>query len=111
MYNNLANCVLIIHCGWFWLWLVQYNGGLLPDIIYTIETMLLPVLWYLWMVLVVICTAMFLFVLKFFWCPCMASNVSVQYNGGLFPDIILLTQCYYHRELFSPCVGINAQKV
>ena len=21
----------------------------------------------------------------------------VQYNGGLLPDIILLTQCYYHR--------------
>ena len=30
-------------------------------------------------------------------CPCMAINVSVQYNGGLLPDIILLTQCYYHR--------------
>ena len=27
----------------------------------------------------------------------MAINVSVKYNGGLFPDIILLTQCYYHR--------------
>ena len=35
--------------------------------------------------------------LLFFWCPCMASNVSVQYNGGFLPDIILLTQCYYHR--------------
>ena len=33
----------------------------------------------------------------FFWCPCLAINVSVQYNGGLLPDIILLTQCYYHR--------------
>ena len=21
------------------------------------------------------------------WCPCMAINVSVQYNGGLLPDI------------------------
>ena len=30
-------------------------------------------------------------------CPCMAMYVSVQYNGGLLPDIILLTQCYYHR--------------
>ena len=30
-------------------------------------------------------------------CPCMAINISVQYNGGLLPDIILLTQCYYHR--------------
>ena len=27
----------------------------------------------------------------------MAINVSVQYNGGLLPDIVLLTQqCYYH---------------
>ena len=32
-----------------------------------------------------------------FWCPCMAINVSVQYNGGLLPNIILLTQCYFHR--------------
>ena len=35
--------------------------------------------------------------LMLFWCPCMAMNVSVQYNGGLLPDIILLTQCYFHR--------------
>ena len=27
----------------------------------------------------------------------MAINESVQYNGGLVPDIILLTQGYYHR--------------
>ena len=40
------------------------------------------------------CFVLFLFIV---WCPCMAINVSVQYNGGLFPDIILLTQCYYHR--------------
>ena len=26
----------------------------------------------------------------------MAINVSAQYNGGLLPDIILLTQCDYH---------------
>ena len=32
--------------------------------------------------------------LKVFWCPCMAMNASVHYNGGLLPDIILLTQCY-----------------
>ena len=31
--------------------------------------------------------------LLFFWRPCMAINVNVQYNGGLLPDIILLTQC------------------
>ena len=27
----------------------------------------------------------------------MAINISVQYNVGLLPDIILLTQCYYHK--------------
>ena len=46
--------------------------------------------------LIVVFTTMFLFV-KVFSCPCMAINVSVQYNGGLLPGIILLTQCYYHR--------------
>ena len=29
-----------------------------------------------------------------FWCPCMTINVSIQYNEGLLPDIILLTQCH-----------------
>ena len=35
--------------------------------------------------------------LVYFCCPCMAINVSVQYNGGLLPDVMLLTQCYFHR--------------
>ena len=35
--------------------------------------------------------------LMFFWCPYMAINVNVQYNGGFLPDIILWTQCYLHR--------------
>ena len=40
-----------------------------------------------------------LFLCSFVWCPHMAINnvVSVQYNGGLLPDIVLLTQCYFHR--------------
>ena len=29
------------------------------------------------------------------WWLCMVINISVQYNGGLLPDIILLTQGYY----------------
>ena len=34
----------------------------------------------------------------------MAINVvSVQYNGGLFPNIILLTQRYYHWGTRSKC--------
>ena len=28
----------------------------------------------------------------------MAINVSVQHNGGLLPDIMLLTLCYYHNN-------------
>ena len=62
----------------------------------------------------------------------MAINVSVQYNGGLLPDMILFTQCYFssgnpfkcHEEvlylqpliqpkrsdMFSPLTG-GAQKV
>ena len=36
--------------------------------------------------------------LMLLWCTCMAINVSVQYNGGLLPDIVLLlNQSYYHR--------------
>ena len=38
-----------------------------------------------------------LFCLPFCWCPCMVIHVSVQYDGGFLPDIILLTQFYYHR--------------
>ena len=30
----------------------------------------------------------------------MEINVSVQYNGGLLPDIILLTRCSYIGEPF-----------
>ena len=29
------------------------------------------------------------FLFKFCWCPCMAINVSVQYDGGFLRDIIL----------------------
>ena len=43
---------------------------------------------------------------KSFWCHCMAINASVQNNGGLLPDIILLTRCYYHRE-----TRLNAMKM
>ena len=31
----------------------------------------------------------------------MAINVSVQYNGEFLPDIVLLTLCYYRREIRS----------
>ena len=44
--------------------------------------------------------------LMFFWCPCMAINVNVQYCGGFLPDIILWTQCYLHY--WGTC--LNAMK-
>ena len=40
--------------------------------------------------------------LLYFLCAFRAINVSVQYNEGLLPDIIiLLTQGYFHRETRS----------
>ena len=57
-------------------------------IVYIITTMCDGVLLYILSVLF----------LLFFWCPCMAISVSVQYNCGLLLDIILSTQCYFHRR-------------
>ena len=65
---------------------VQYNGGLLPDIIPLTQGYYYHVSGLL---------------LMFFWCPCMAINVNVQYNGGFLPDIMLWTQCYLHRGTCS----------
>ena len=36
-----------------------------------------------------------------FWCPRMTIDVSIQYNGGLLPDIILLTQCFKEKSIPS----------
>ena len=92
---------------------VQYNGGLLPDIILLIDPRVLllgnPFKYHVVAFIYSLCNSILLLpcvmvyyivsgvILMFFWCPCMAINVSVQYNGGLLPDIILLTQCYFHR--------------
>ena len=92
--------------------IVQYNGGLLPDIILLtqgyyhrgtrLHTMQRPCLYSLCnSILLLPCWKLYYIgsvsFLLFVWCPCMAINVSVQFNSGLLPDIILLTQCYYHR--------------
>ena len=48
-------------------------------------------------------TMYYIFVFSSVWCPCMAINVmSVQYNGGLLPDILLLTQCYTATIIEEP---------
>ena len=79
---------------------IQYNRGLLPDII--LLTQCYPILClmgyyiasgfaYTTMVDGVLPCSCFVLT---FWCLCMEINVSIQYNGGLLRDIILLTQCY-----------------
>ena len=44
--------------------------------------------------------------LLFVWCPCMAIDVVSGTTGELLPDIVLLTQCYYHRG-----TRLNATKI
>ena len=39
----------------------------------------------------------------------MAINISVQYSGGLLPDIILLTQGYYRRGFKYHEVALSLQ--
>ena len=96
---------------------VQFNDGFLPDIIlltqgyYHWGTRLNTMYWLCIIyspcnsssiLLLPPCLMIYYIVsvwfLLFFWCPCIAINVSsVQYNGGLLPDIILWTQCYFNR--------------
>ena len=98
---------------------VQYNRGFLPDIILLtqgyyhrgtrLNTMEWLCLYYLCnSILLLPCLMVYYIVsvlfVPFFWCPCMAINVSVKYIGGLLPDIILLTQCYYHRGTRLNCI-------
>ena len=49
-----------------------------------------------------------------FWGPCVVTNVSVQYNGGLLPDIILLTPCDCIGKSFYPysqCSDLNLKTI
>ena len=93
---------------------VQYNGGLLPDIILLthgyyhwgtrLNTMcsgFVFITYVIRSILLLPCVMVYYVVSvlfsMFFWCPCLAINVNVQYDGGLLPDVILLTRCYFHR--------------
>ena len=74
--------------------IVQYNGVFLSDILLLTQA---PIFVYGSMALssYIITTLLTMYYrLLFFyaWWLCMAVNISVQYNGGLLPDIILLTQ-------------------
>ena len=51
-----------------------------------------------WLVLILVCTTIFLFIFVMLGVPAWRLiQVYIQYNGGLLPDILMLTQCYYHR--------------
>ena len=85
---------------------VQYNGGFLPDIVLLTQSYLrgtrLNTMHGLCTynlynsILLLHCLMVYYIVsglfLLFFWCPCMASDVSVQCNCGFLPDIILLKE-------------------
>ena len=84
---------------------VQYNGDFLPDILLLTQAPIV-VVWFDGIIIVQsillllpfkLCTTVLSFVFHVWW-PGMAINVvSVQYNGGFLPEIIMLTQVYYHR--------------
>ena len=99
---------------------IKYNGGLLQEMIIltqryyhwgtrsTTSTLWLCI--YSLSILPLPCVMAYYIVygvlLMLFSCPCMTINVSIQYNGGFLPDIILLTQCYFHQV-----TRLNAMKV
>ena len=79
--------------------IVQYNGGFLPDILLLIQAPTFVwfdgtiIVYYYYPLNYVLQCLLFCYA----WWLCMAINISVQYNDGFLPDIILLTQGYYHR--------------
>ena len=91
---------------------VQYNSGLLPDILlltqgnYHRRTRLNTMYWLCLhslcnsIILLLPCLMMYyhVFVFAVFLVSLHDDYnvVSVPHNGGLLPDIVLLTQCYYH---------------
>ena len=77
--------------------IVQYTSGFLPDILLFTQAPFL-----VWFDGTIIDISNILLIMyysgyvEYDWWLCMVINLSVQYNGGLLPDIILLTQGYYH---------------
>ena len=76
--------------------IVRYNG-FLPDILRLTQASI--AVWFDGIIIVYTFLIMYciVFCFVFVWCPCVAINVSVQYNARFLPDLILLTRCYYHR--------------
>ena len=80
--------------------IVQYTSGFLPYILLFTQV---PILVRFGGTIVDISTILLqctnnttVVMLGYDWWLCMVINISVQYNGGFLPDIIVLTQGYYH---------------
>ena len=79
--------------------IVQYTSGFLPGILLFTQAPIL--VWFdgtttdisIILLTTMACTTEFMFCYD--WWLCRVINISVQYNGGFHPDIILLTQGYY----------------
>ena len=78
--------------------IVQFTSGFFPPYIFLFTQVPIPV----WLdgtiigiisTILVLCTTVSM--LGHDWWLWMVINISLQYNGGLLPDIILLTQGYY----------------
>ena len=77
--------------------IVLYTSGFLPYILLFTQAPIL--VWFDGTIIdistiLLQCTTVVM--LGYDWWLCMVINISVQYNGGFLPDIILLTQGYYH---------------
>ena len=70
--------------------IVQYNGGFLPDILPLFLYGSMALFSYIITTLLTMYYIVFCFVMFgcYVWWPCMAINVSVQYNGGLLPNTL-----------------------
>ena len=72
-------------------------SGFLPDILLFTQA---PI--FVWFdgtiidISTILLTYLTVFMFCYDWWLCVMINVSAQYNGGFLPDIILLTEGYYH---------------
>ena len=75
---------------------VQYNGGFLPDILLLTQAPIY-VRWHYYRTSYIITTLLTMYYSVSYYVRwlCMTINISVQYNGGLLPDSIMLTQGYH----------------
>ena len=80
--------------------IVQYTSGFIPYILLFTQAPIIVCLdgtiIDISTILVIMYYNIAVFMLGYDWWLCMVINISVQYNGGFLPDIILLTQGYYH---------------